>query len=198
MRSTSSRFWIAIFGIYTALATVQIVFLTVQNRKLKNSIALSTVSTNNFDGLKPGDTLTGFNTIDVINNNTRVAYDGSHSLVFITSTRCQWCAKTLPIWKELADAARLRSIQTIGISTDGKGELGSYMKDNALNFEVVNFPNAKIQAAYKAFSTPQTLLVGQGGRVEKVWIGMPSETTKKEILDLLAQIQPTKSAAAAN
>ena len=196
MRSTSSRFWIAIFGIYAALATVQIVFLTVQNRKLKNSIALSTASVNKVDGLKPGDMLTGFNTIDdVAKNDTRISYDVSPSLVFITSTRCQWCAKTVPIWKELADAARLRSIQIIGISTDGKGELGSYMKDNALNFVVVSFPDRKIQAAYKAFSTPQTLLVAQGGRVEKVWLGMPSETTKKEILDLLAQIQPTKTAA---
>lgn len=196
MRSTSSRFWIAVFGIYAALATVQIVFLTVQNRKLKNSIALSATSVNKVDSLKPGDILTGFNTIDdVVKNDMRISYDASDSLVFITSTRCQWCAKTVPIWKELADAARLRSIQTIGLSTDGKGELGSYMKDNELNFVVVNFPDAKIQAAYKAFSTPQTLLVRQGGRIEKAWMGMPSETTKKEILDLLAQIQPANTAA---
>jgi peroxiredoxin len=128
----------------------------------------------------------------------QVSYDAGDSLVFITSTRCPWCAKTLPIWKEIADAARLKSIQIIGISTDGKGELESYLKDNTLNFVVVNFPDPKVQASYKAFSTPQTLLIRQGGRVEKAWMGMPSETAKKEILDLLGKIEPIKTAASTN
>lgn len=80
-------------------------------------------------------------------NQNSVSYNAGDSLVFITSTRCPWCAKTLPIWKEIADAARLKSIQIIGISTDRKGELESYVKDNTLNFVVVNFPDPKVQGS---------------------------------------------------
>ena len=183
-KTTSSKFWIAVLAVFTGLATVQIVFLTLQNRELKRSIGVANAG-QRVEALKPGDKLPAFNGINAVGMETKVSYDEGDHLLFITSTKCQWCEKTVPSWKEIAETVKGKSVQAISISIDGKGEIESYIKNRGLNFDVLNFPDPSLLQAYKAFSTPQTILVKQGGRVEKVWMGMLSETTKKEILEQL-------------
>ena len=191
-KTTSGKFWIAVLAIFSGLATIQIVFLTMQNRELKRSLGVANAG-ERIDALKPGDKLPAFNGINAAGMETKVSYDDGDHLLFITSTKCQWCEKTLPSWKEIAETVKGKSVQAISISIDGKGEIESYIKNRSLNFDVLNFPNASIQQVYKAYSTPQTILVKQGGLVEKVWMGALSETTKKEILEQLAQTQPNKT-----
>ncbi|HET8669794.1 MAG TPA: redoxin domain-containing protein [Candidatus Saccharimonadales bacterium] len=183
-KTTSGKFWIAVLAIFSGLATIQIIFLTMQNRELKTAIGVANAG-KRIDGLKPGDNLPAFNGINAGGTETRVSYDEGDHLLFITSTKCPWCEKTVPTWKEIAETVKGKSVQAISISIDGKGEIESYIKNRGLNFDVLNFPDASLLQAYKAFSTPQTILVKQGGRVEKVWMGMLSETTKKEILEQL-------------
>lgn len=183
-KTTSGKFWIAVLAIFSGLATIQIAFLAKQNRELKREIGVAN-SGQRVEGLKPGDTLPAFNGINAVGMETRVSYDEGDHLLFITSTKCQWCEKTVPTWKEIAETIKGKSVQAISISIDGKGEIESYINNRGLNFDVLNFPDASLLKVYKAFSTPQTILVKQGGRVEKVWMGMLSETTKKEILETL-------------
>jgi peroxiredoxin len=183
-KTTSGRFWIAVLAIFSGLATIQIGFLTKQNRELKSEIGVAN-SGQRVEGLKPGDNLPAFNGINAVGMETRVSYDEGDHLLFITSTKCPWCEKTVPTWKEIAETIKGKSVQAISISIDGKGEIESYINNRGLNFDVLNFPDASLLKVYKAFSTPQTILVKQGGRVEKVWMGMLSETTKKDILEQL-------------
>jgi len=146
------------------------------------------------EGLKPGDNLPAFNGINAAGMEARISYDEGDHLLFITSTKCPWCESTLPTWREIAETVKGKSVQAISLSIDSKGEIESYIKNRSLNFDVLNFPDTSVQQVYKAYSTPQTILVKQGGRVEKVWMGALSETTKKEILEQLEQTQPNKIA----
>ncbi|HEX5707943.1 MAG TPA: redoxin domain-containing protein [Pyrinomonadaceae bacterium] len=180
---TALRFWVAALSIFAGLATIQIAFLVYQNRELKQAIALSR-SAPEPDGLKPGDQVAAFDAVGGAGGQTRVSYDDAERyLVLITSTKCQWCTKTLPVWKEIAEQAGGKGVRVVGISLDGEGEMEKYKRENGLNFEVVNFPeDPVVQASYKAFATPQTILVGRGGKVERVWQGALNEAAKNEVV----------------
>jgi peroxiredoxin len=157
--------------------------------RVENALGISgsSGSVQRLDSLKPGDKIPGFSAINASGIETKVSYDEAAYLIFITSTKCPWCEKTLPSWKEISDKAKGKSIRIVSIAIDGNADIKAYVRDHGLNFEVVNFPNASLQSTYKAFSTPQTVLVRQGGQVEKLWSGMLSDTAKNEILDLLSQ-----------
>jgi peroxiredoxin len=185
-KGTSHKFWIAVLAIFAGLATIQIIFLTIQNRELKKALGVSS-SVEPPDSLKPGDQVPGFIATNAFGTQTKVSYAEADYLVFITSTKCPWCEKTLPSWKEISDKAKGRPIRIVSIAIDGNPDIKAYVKDNGLNFEVVSFPDPSLQSSYKAFSTPQTLLVKRGGKVEKMWPGMLSDTSKNEILKLLSQ-----------
>lgn len=187
-KGASHKFWLAVLSIFAGLATIQIIFLTIQNRELKKALGVST-SVEPMDSLKPGDQIPGFSAVNASGAQTKVAYDEADYLIFITSTKCPWCDKTLPSWKEISDKAKGRSIRIVSIAIDGNADIKAYAKDHGLNFEVVSFPDASLQSSYKAFSTPQTILVKRGGQVEKMWPGMLSETAKNEILTLLTRMQ---------
>lgn len=180
---TPLRFWVAALAIFAGLATIQIVFLAYQNRELKRVIA-SAGAPAEPDRLKPGDQVAAFDADAGEGRRTRVAYDdAARHLVLITSTKCQWCTKTLPAWKEIAAQAGEKGVRVVGISLDGAGEIEKYKRENGLNFEVVNFPeDPSVQLTYKAYATPQTILVGRGGRVERVWAGALDEAAKNEVV----------------
>jgi peroxiredoxin len=180
---TPPRFWVAALAIFAGLATIQIAFLAYQNRELKQAIAQARAPAEP-DRLKPGDRVAPFDAVGGAGGQTRVSYDDeARYLVLITSTKCQWCTKTLPAWKEIAAQAEGRGVRVVGISLDGEGEMEKYRTENGLNFEVVNFPaDPAVQATYKAYATPQTILVGRGGRVERVWPGALDEKTKDEVV----------------
>jgi thioredoxin-related protein len=91
------------------------------------------------------------------------------------------------VGKRYPDKAKGRPIRIVSIAIDGNADIKAYVRDHGLNFEVVNFPDPALQSNYKAFSTPQTVLVKRGGQVEKIWPGMLSDTNKNEILNLLSQ-----------
>lgn len=181
---TPLRFWVAALAIFAGLATIQIAFLAHQNRELKRVIAGAGGAPEAPDRLKPGDTVAAFDAVAAEGRRTRVAYDdAARYLVLITSTKCQWCTKTLPVWKEIAAQAGEKGVRVVGISLDGEGEMEKYKLENGLNFEVVNFPeDPSVQLSYKAYATPQTILVGRGGRVERVWAGALDEKAKDEVV----------------
>jgi peroxiredoxin len=177
------RFWLVVLSIFAVLATFQIVFLTIQNRALKH--ALSGPQTGKTpDFLKPGDQAQAFNGIDANGQTTRIAYDDADYLILITSTSCPWCARTMPIWKDIADKAKGKPLRVVAVAIDGKGELPAYIQKNGINFDVVNFAEPSTQSSYKAFSTPQTIFIKRGGRVEKTWQGLLTEKTENEVTKL--------------
>jgi peroxiredoxin len=172
------RFWIAALGIFSALATIQIIFLTVQNRHLKMA-AVATAS--EAVGLKSGDKISGFKaTAAATGQDYSVSYDDSDHLLFILSTTCPWCEKNIANWKNLADKSKGKPLRIVGISVDPATESRAYAERHHLNFEVVT-ASPEIVSDYKIASFPQTILVRRGGGIEKVWQGLLSEKAVDEI-----------------
>lgn len=188
-----AKFWILLMGIFVALAAIQIVFLIRQNRELKQAVASlhSSPQTQTVtqkapppDFLKPGDHLTAFKAIGADGKEETISYSDRDYLLLITATKCPWCAKTMPVWKEIAEKAKGLPIRILAVSVDGKGELSDYIKSNNIKFEVVNFADPSTVASYKAFATPQTIFVKRGGTVEKTWRGMLTEENGNDVTKL--------------
>jgi peroxiredoxin len=186
-----AKFWILIFAIFAVLATIQIVGLIVQNRNLKQAIAglhsappSGRQKASPPDFLKIGDRLEPFKAVDAEGKEETISYTDRDYLLLITATKCPWCEKTMPVWNEIAEKAKGRPIRIVAVSLDGKGELSEYIKTNQIKFEVVNFADPNTQMIYKAFATPQTILVKQGGTIEKTWRGMLTEANLDEVTKL--------------
>jgi peroxiredoxin len=182
-RHTSQKFWVISLAIFAVLATAQIVFLTIQNRQLKQVIMGQSRPAP--ESLKPGDQVPAFKSIDADGKEKLISFEDTDCLLMITSTTCPWCAKTLPVWKDIADKAKGSSIQIVGVSLDGKGHINEYTNQNGINFEVVNFADPASQGIYKAFATPQTIFIKRGGKVAKTWQGLLTEKQETEVTNLL-------------
>lgn len=181
---TFSKFWVISLAIFAVLATAQIVFLTIQNRQLKRAITAMHSRTEP-ESLQPGDQVPAFNSIDANGKEKLISYEDTDCLLMITSTTCPWCEKTLPVWKDIADKVKGSSIHIVGVALDGKGHINEYINQNGINFEVVNFADPASQRIYKAFATPQTILIKRGGKVAKTWQGLLTEKQEKELTSLL-------------
>jgi peroxiredoxin len=179
----SHKFWVISLAIFAVLATAQIVFLTIQNRQLKQVITGQARPAP--ESLKPGDQVPAFKSIDADGKEKLISFEDTDCLLMITSTTCPWCAKTLPVWKDIADKAKGSPIQIVGVSLDGKGHINEYTNQNGINFEVVNFADPASQGIYKAFATPQTIFIKRGGKVAKTWQGLLTEKQEKEVTSLL-------------
>ncbi len=95
------------------------------------------------------------------------ATGGSQILLYLTST-CPYCKVTLPYWKQLPQRLAARSAlktELIGVTTDSVSTAAGYAQANALPFVLVPFPDRKLEAMYRAFSTPQTVVIDSTGRV---------------------------------
>jgi len=180
----SYRFWLSVLTIFAILATVQIIFLTMQNRELKQVIAGRKQAQP--VALKPGDQVQAFSSIDANGKENTVSYEDADYLLLITSTKCPWCARTMPIWKDISEKAKGK-LRIVAVSIDGQGELANYVRDNGINFDVVNFADPAARIRYKAFGTPQTIFIKRGGIVARTWQGMLTEQTENQITNLFAE-----------
>jgi hypothetical protein len=110
-KTTSGKFWVAVLAIFGGLATIQIIFLIIQNRELKRSISVANAA-QRVEALKPGDKLPAFNGINAVGIETKVSYDEADRLLFITSTKWPWCEKTLRLQCYILRATRYLVIKT--------------------------------------------------------------------------------------
>lgn len=92
---------------------------------------------------------------------------GAQILLYLTST-CPYCKLTLPYWKQLPQRLAARpapKTELLAVTTDSVGAAEAYARANTLPFLLVPFPDRKLMAMYRAFSTPQTVVIDSTGRV---------------------------------
>jgi thiol-disulfide isomerase/thioredoxin len=92
----------------------------------------------------------------------------SRQLLFVLTTTCPYCKKTLPLWAALADSARKLAgwrIAVVAISLDSAPATGRYAVEHALPYPVTTFPIRKLRELYRARAVPQTMVLDHQGRV---------------------------------
>lgn len=163
--------WSQIFllGISTLLLIVNI-FLIFQNLQLKSEIeTLEPTKT------KEGDVLSNFRAKDLSGNETKLDFGENNTkrILFFFRTTCGYCKEQMNYWKGLVSNIDRQEYKVIAITTETDTQaIRDYMK----NYEIEDWEVLMInpEDAYNArlIVTPITVVVGNKGIVEKVWIGI--------------------------
>lgn len=108
---------------------------------------------------------------------------GDETLLFVFSTRCGVCGLNWPQWQSIARSvqglARLRFVY-VNIDSPLLYEYAEqYDIDKATVFAQLD---PRYEAALNLRLTPETMLVGQNGTIERVWPGLLNKQNVQEIM----------------
>ncbi len=123
---------------------------------------------------------------------------GTKQLVYVFSTRCPFCRRSNPhvnaLLRSLDSAAATGAlrVQVVGISLDSLPETARYVKEQALSFPVVRFPERKLRLIYKTQVTPSLMLLTDEGRVIFARLGVFETLTAYDSLRKAALTPPPK------
>jgi len=96
--------------------------------------------------------------------------------LFVFSTTCEFCKTSLPGWKQIAgELAGNSQVGVVGISLDSVPATRRYVKQHGIELPVVSFTDRKLRALYRAWITPQTLILDADGRVSYARLGAVSD-----------------------
>lgn len=93
-------------------------------------------------------------------------------VIFTFSPTCPFCQRTQPIWAELSKGLRQRGIDVLWVSRDPAPMTKGYCEQTQIPLSSVlaDPPNRSyVQLGLQA--VPNTIVIGSGGVVEKVWSG---------------------------
>ena len=91
----------------------------------------------------------------------------SLQLVVLLTSSCPYCKASLPAWsalaRELSDS--MRAVSIIALTTDSAHVATAYAVEHGLGFPLVPIPERRLAALFRAFTVPQTVLLGSDGRI---------------------------------
>ncbi|MHB0961735.1 MAG: peroxiredoxin family protein [Gemmatimonadaceae bacterium] len=120
---------------------------------------------------------------------------GTKQLVYVFTTRCAFCRRSnahLVALRRSLDSAAVEGqvrVQVVGISLDSLPETERYVKEQALGFPVVLFPERKLRLIYKTQVVPSLMLLTDEGRVILGRLGVFETTSAYDSL-LKAALTP--------
>ena len=123
---------------------------------------------------------------------------GTKQLVYVFRTTCPFCRRSNPILNALqnsfdsAAAAGGVRVQLVGISLDSLPETERYVKEQALGFPVVRFPERKLRLIYKTQVVPSLMLLTDEGRVIVARLGVFETVAAHDSLLKAALTPPPK------
>jgi putative oxidoreductase len=161
----------------------EVALLSVQNRELKSRLAMLIGG----EILSPDEIVPPFKASDVSGGEVEIAYGHGtlKTLLFVLSTSCRPCKQNLPNWSVIARRVDVSRGRVLGISLNSPDLTRKYILENALSYPVLVPSDQTFARQYKPSSTPQTILIDSGGRVEKVWRGVLDSLHTEEILKRL-------------
>lgn len=92
------------------------------------------------------------------------------SLVYIFSPNCSWCAKHVPVVKQLAAGLQDRAAKIVGVSIAQEG-LRQFVTQHRLPFPVYALGDPSLVQTLGLHYTPQIVHVDRNCRVINVWYG---------------------------
>jgi peroxiredoxin len=174
---------------------VEVALLLRQNKELRSQLA-QFVAPVQFDPLKAGDTVTAFRVKSRAGEESELGYSETTKprLLFIYSTTCPHCEKTIPYWEELASELSSSQCSVEGICISPPEKMNEHFEKLNLNFEVAALDDTSFQRQYKMQGVPTTLALSEAGVVKGIWIGELTTARSEEIRVLMGvKASPSKS-----
>ncbi|MGB6133006.1 MAG: TlpA disulfide reductase family protein [Acidobacteriaceae bacterium] len=118
--------------------------------------------------------------LDADGKPAQLALDGSQpTVIYVFSPLCPWCKRNEANVRALVAGARSR-YRIVGLSTIATN-LKQYIADGRAPFPVYVMKSPDQMRQLGVIGTPETLVIGSGARVEKVWSGAYLEPAKEQI-----------------
>ena len=105
-------------------------------------------------------------------------------LVFVYSPSCQFCTQNWPKWQQLFPELDRSAVRPIGVDVSATSTM-DYIVRQFKDLPVVTKVDPKDMVDYHLHLTPQTILVNQTGKVEKVWSGVLTDANVAEIKGMI-------------
>lgn len=153
--------WLAVVG-----ALAENLVLVRQNRRLREVPSDAQ--------MQVGEHLTKLSGVDLAGEIQPISFpDGPSQTVLVTfSPNCPFCRRTEPIWAALSRSLRDRGVRMLWVSRDSVDETKHYCEEVGISSSDVfaDPPNGTFrQLGLEA--VPNTVVIGSGGTIEKVWTG---------------------------
>jgi peroxiredoxin len=183
--------WFQILTLLVILSlSIEVVWLSVQNRRMKLMLS-SLTPAHQVEPLKAGERVGPVRLQLIGGGTTELKYDEPKNkhLLFIFSTTCPHCEKTMPAWDTIAQKTSSNNCSIIGISVDSIRQTTEYVLKKKLAFYVSSVSDSGFIKNYKIPGWPETILVESGGIVQKTWVGELSPEQIAEINTLLGVLK---------
>lgn len=137
--------------------------------------------------LEPGQALTPLDGLDADGNRASFSYDGEprKTLLLSFAPECGPCEENMPVWEALVKGLDARSFRVVAVSLVPTGVKEYVGRHDLGAVPVIANVDSEDRAAYKLRTTPQTILIGPDGKVEKVWTGLLKGERRKEVEEAL-------------
>jgi peroxiredoxin len=131
-------------------------------------------------GLETGESVPPFTAESLDGGAVNISYTGSGSkrvLLFFTPT-CPYCRQQFVYWRELLERVDGDRFEVLGVvdQAEDKNRLREYLRamgcaaEDGKRLRVALVPS-EVRQSYKLAATPITMIIGNDGKVEKVWSG---------------------------
>jgi len=116
-----------------------------------------------------------------------VSYSAAQrTMLLALSTKCAYCEKGIPFFKELirANQQSNKPFKLIAVFPDRPAEVQEYLHNNGLNIE------ARAEVRLNEMSipgTPTLILIGPDRTIENFWVGEVSQPTQQRVLQMLTE-----------
>ncbi len=155
---------------YGTLAALSVVVLTLtrQNRDLSQEVRHLRAESK---ALQAGSVVPAFSAATLDGDSITVGdvAPGDLQLLFVLTSKCPYCLRTLPTWKSIARQMQQSGssrVSVVGISLDSVADsTRRYVDDHDIGFPIVRFPDARMAGIYRALGTPITVVIGEKGEV---------------------------------
>ncbi|HEY6971330.1 MAG TPA: hypothetical protein VJA94_19120 [Candidatus Angelobacter sp.] len=147
------------------------VALLRQNHSLKAQVAEAPLTTAAPAGTQVSD-LRGF---DVQGRPLLLSYHGARRrkvLLFVFSPTCRFCAENWPNWWRIFPELNQNAVQPAAVDVTATATPEFIVQHQMTAMPVFVQVDPKAVPEYHFHLTPQTILVGADGKVEKVWSGV--------------------------
>ncbi|UCD93389.1 MAG: TlpA family protein disulfide reductase [Candidatus Zixiibacteriota bacterium] len=181
--------WTYILIAIIAVMGVEIVYLVIQNRRLREIIE---DPKKYFKALSQNDVVPSFTARDIEGNDVSLRYsaEAPHTLLFWFSPGCSVCKENIDLWNEIHRGFSSDNLRILGMCAGSPEEAREYVAANGLEFQVMCADDPYIMETYKGNVLPQTVAISPVGAVLGVWPGAVGQTQEKEIMAIVQQLQP--------
>jgi Redoxin. len=105
----------------------------------------------------------------------------SATLVLALSTRCVFCAASMPFYRRLLAARKSGELRIVALVSQGHPAGVSYLSQNGIDPNELDDIRSDVALAADIAATPTILLLDRSDRVTRVWVGALNVDQEKDV-----------------